>query len=69
MAENLIEAIKSRCNELREEYIPAYQSEGVVGTFAIEMMRRSVANAEKAIAEMDTTAMIAALQDLREFKL
>lgn len=66
---NLIEAIQERCNELRDEYIPVYQSIGPGGTLAIALMRHSISLAEKAIAEMDTVAMVTALKDLREFKL
>ena len=66
---NLIEAIQARCNELRNEFIPAYQEIGNSGAFAIALMRASIAKAEKAIAEMDTVGMVVALQDLREFKL
>lgn len=66
---NLIEAIQERCNELRDEYIPLYQSIGPAGDFAIMMIRHSISLAEKAIAEMDTVAMVTALKDLREFKL
>ena len=36
---------------------------------AVAMMRMAITQAEKAIATGDTIGMIAALQELREFKL
>jgi hypothetical protein len=66
---NLIEAIQERCNELREEYIPAYESIGPAGMFGVAMMKMGISRAEEAIATGDTVGMVAALQELREFKL
>ena len=66
---NVIEAIQAKCEELRTEYIPAYESIGVPGTFAVIMMRESIKKAEQAIATGDTIQMIASLQELRDFKL
>ena len=66
---NVIEAIQAKCEELRTEYIPAYESIGARGTFAVIMMRESIKKAEQAIAAGDTIQMIASLQELRDFKL
>jgi hypothetical protein len=68
MSENLVEAILSRCNELRVVYLPAYESIPE-GRFAATMIRASIANAEKALGGGDVLDMIAALKDLREYKL
>lgn len=69
MAEGLIGAIQERCNELRNEYIPAYEEIGPAGIFATTMMRMAITRAEEAIATGDTVGMVASLQELREFKL
>jgi hypothetical protein len=65
----LIEAIQFECNKLREQYIPIYLEIGAPGMFAVSMMRLAITKAEKAIADMDVVAMVASLQELREFKL
>ena len=69
MGENLIEAIQSKCNELREINIPAYQEIGPAGAFGVIMMKTAIAKAEKSIALGDTVGMVSSLQELREFKL
>lgn len=69
MTENLIEAIQEKCNQLRNEYIPAYQSIGPAGMFGVAMMRMAIERAENSIATMDTLGMISALKELREFEL
>jgi hypothetical protein len=68
MPENLIEAIQSKCREIREEMIPTYESIGPASFFAVSMMKQSVAQAERAIANADTVGMVSALKDLREYK-
>jgi len=55
--------------EIRETYIPAYQSIGPAGGFAIAMMNQALTRAEKAMIEGDIAAMICAYKDLCEFKL
>jgi hypothetical protein len=69
MEENLIEAIQRKVAEMREEYIPAYQSIGPAGAFGVAMMRAAIQKAESAVATMDTVEMVRSLQELRDFKL
>lgn len=69
MAEGLIGAIQAKCNELRDEYIPAYEAIGPAGAFAIAMMRFAIKKAEEAVASGDTIGMISSLNELREFKM
>ena len=66
---NLIEAIQERCNVLRDEYIPAYESIGASGMFAVALMKSTIREAETAIATGDTVNMVKYLQELRDFKL
>jgi len=67
--ENLIEAIQSRIEELKTEYIPAYMSIGPSGAFGIALMRSAIGAAEKAIANGDTVEMVRSLRQLRDFEL
>ena len=69
MAEGLIGAIQERCNELRDEYIPAYEAIGPAGMFATTMMKMAITRAETSIATMDTVEMVKSLEELRGFKL
>jgi molybdopterin converting factor small subunit len=63
------DALPARMKEIREEYIPAYQSIGLAGGFAIAMMNMSLTKAERALAEGDVIAMIEAYKELQDFKL
>ena len=69
MNDSLGEALPKKMQEIREIYIPAYQSIGPAGSFAIAMMNQALTRAEKAIIEGDTVAMIDAYKDLCGFKL
>ena len=69
MEENLIEAILSKIAEIRETYIPAYQSIGPAGVFGVMVMRTAIQQAEQAVATMDTVEMVRMLQELRDFKM
>lgn len=69
MEENLIEAIQHKVAEIREEYIPAYQSIGPAGAFGVMVMRTAIQQAEHAVAMMDTAEMIRMLQELRDLKM
>lgn len=69
MEENLIEAIQSKVAEMRETYIPAYQSIGPAGTFGVMVIRTAIQQAEQAVATMDTVEMVRMLQELRDIKL
>ena len=68
---NLIEAIQERCAELREVYIPAYESPLIAGAgaLAVMLMKDAMRRAEARIAIGDTVGMIASLQELRDFEL
>lgn len=67
--ETLGDALPAKMREIRETYIPAYQSIGPAGGFAIAMMNQALTRAEKAMAEGDTVEMIAAYEELNGFKL
>ena len=69
MAENLVEAIQSKVVEMREEYIPTYQSIGPAGAFGVMLIRDAIQRAEQAVATMDTVALVSSLQELRDFKM
>ena len=69
MEENLIEVIQRKVAEMREEYIPAYQSVGPAGAFGMALVRSAIQKAEQAVATMDTVEMVRSLQELRDFKL
>lgn len=66
---SLGEALPAKMKEIREVYIPAYQSIGPSGSFAIAMMNAALTKAEKAMIEGDTIEMIRAYEELKEFKL
>ncbi|WP_395175556.1 hypothetical protein [Roseibium alexandrii] len=69
MTETLGDALPAKMKEIREVYIPAYQSIGPTGGFAIAMMNAALTRAEKAMSEGDAIAMLAAHKELSEFKL
>ena len=69
MTESLGTALPAKMKEIREVYIPAYQSIGPAGGFAIAMMNQALTKAEKAMIEGDTVAMIACYKELCGFKL
>lgn len=66
---NLIEGIQEeikRVNEIIKEYDELPSG---AGSFASAMMKGSIKIAEKAIANMDTVAMLSAIKDLKEYEL
>jgi DNA polymerase III delta prime subunit len=65
---NVIEAIQSECNRLRERVLPEYDKIPA-GALAATMMRQSIKEAEAAIASGDVIACVRSLQDLREYSL
>lgn len=67
--ETLGGALPAKMKEIREVYIPAYQSIGPTGGFAIAMMNAALTRAEKAMAEGDVAEMMAVYKELSEFKL
>ena len=69
MTESLGEALPRKMAEIRDIYIPAYESIGPTGRFAITMMKHDLDRAAKALAEGDVVEMIAIYQSLEGYKL
>jgi len=67
-ADNLIGAIQAECNRVRETVLPEYEKIPT-GVFAATMMRTSIRRGESAIACGDPAECLAALLDLRGWKL
>ena len=66
---NLIEGLQAEIKRV-EEIVKEYDAlPGNAGAFASTMMKSSLKRANKAIAEMDTIAMLTAIKDLREYEL
>jgi argininosuccinate lyase len=67
--ENLIEGLQRQMNRVRE-IIKEYDSlPGGAGAFASSMMKLSIKNAEKQIANGDTIEMMKAYTDLDSYEL
>lgn len=64
MSENLIEALQKEIKR-NKRLLEIYESIGPAGLFVRSMIGRDVANAEAAIAEGDTVAMVRMLTALR----
>ena len=67
---NLIEGLQEeikRVNEIIKEYEDPMLNGA--GMFAATMMKGSIKQAENAIAQMDTVAMLSAIKDLKEYEL
>lgn len=69
MSESLGEALPKEMARIRDVVMPAYQSIGPAGGFALAMMRRDLDLAAKALAEGDVIAMIEVYQSLKEYRL
>jgi len=66
---NLIEGLQEQMNRVRE-IISEYDSlPNNAGALASGFMKISIKNAEKAIANGDTIAMLAAFEDLKTYEL
>lgn len=66
---NLIEGLQEeikRVTEIKKQYDELPKGAGAFGS---AVMKVSIHNANKAIANMDTVAMVAALKDLKEYEL
>lgn len=61
-------ALPAEMARVRDELMPMYQSIGPAGAFALAMMRQSLNEAARVMAEGDTVGMIRVLEDLRGFK-
>lgn len=68
MSETIGTALPAEMTRVRDVLIPMYQSIGPAGSFALMMMRRSLDEAARVMAEGDTVGMIRALEDLRGYK-
>lgn len=53
---------------VRDEVMPAYQSIGPAGSFALTLMRTSLDRATKALAEGDVVEMIGVYETLKGYK-
>lgn len=63
---NLIEGIQEQQKRFREELIPAYESIGNAGQFALQLtLRPLLARSEKAIASDDVLEMLRVCQEMR----
>ena len=67
--ETLGEALPREMARVRDKILPVYLTIGPGAMPAAAMMRWSLDNAAKALAEGDVVAMIAALQDLMGYEL
>lgn len=67
--ESLGTALPAEMKRIREVVIPAYQSIGPAGQFALAVMQYTLTVAEKMMAEGDVVGMIRAYQELKEFEL
>jgi hypothetical protein len=65
---NLIEAIQSECNRLREVVLPEYDKIPT-GVFAATLMRESIKKAEAAVASGEVVEMVKALDDVKSWNL
>jgi len=69
MTETLGDALPKEMARIRDVVMPAYQSIGPAGGFALALMRKDLDDAAKAMMEGDTVEMIRLLQELRDYKL
>lgn len=64
--DTLGDALPREMARVRDEVMPAYAEIGPPGQFALAMMRASLDQAAKAMAEGDVVAMLRAYNDLKE---
>lgn len=62
------EDLPKQMARVRDVLMPQYQEIGPAGEFALMMMRNALDRAAKAMAEGDLPEMIAAYQELKDFK-
>lgn len=67
--DTLGDSLPKEMARIRDVVIPAYESIGSGGKFAIAFMRRDLDLAAKALASGDLTKMIRVYQDLKGYKL
>ena len=68
MTNTLGDDLPKQMARVRDELMPMYLEIGRAGAFALAMMRASLDRAAVAMAEGDVVKMIAAYQELKEFK-
>ena len=68
MSSSVGEAIQDEMKRVRDVVIPQYESIGDPGKFAIAMMKNSLDNATKALAEGDVVAIVRSYEDLKGFE-
>lgn len=69
MPDTLGDALPREMARVRDQVMPAYLAIGPAGALALALMRRDLDAAAKALAEADIVAMIAALKELRGYKI
>lgn len=62
------ESLPLEMARVRDKVMPAYLEIGQAGAFALTMMRQTLDDAAKAMAEGDLAAMIRAHEELKGFK-
>lgn len=67
--DTLCDALPREMTRVRDELMPAYQSIGAPGGFALACMRHDLDVATKALAEGDVVAMMVSYQKLKDYKL
>lgn len=65
MSETLGEALPREMARVRDDVMPAYESIGPSGAFALALMRHNLDAAAKALADGDAGAMLAAHEALK----
>ena len=64
--DTLGDALPREMARVRDVVMPAYQSIGPAGAFALAFMRRDLDEAARAMAEGDVVAMLRVYQSLKE---
>lgn len=67
--DTLGDALPRQIAFVEDVVIPAYESIGPSGAFALSWIRPALARAKKAVAEVDVVAMIDAYKELEDIKL
>jgi hypothetical protein len=63
------DALPAEMTRVRDKVMPAYQTIGPSGAFALAMMRRDLDAAQKAMAEGDVVAMMRVYESLKGYTL
>lgn len=67
MTDTLGDALPREMARVRDQVMPAYQSIGPAGAFALTMMRADLDAAARAMAEGDVVAMLRAHESLKGY--